>query len=299
METKENIHRFPRPMGITQMMHEYHQNKDPQILIQVKNYLINQWLMNNGVLCGIPYDINSFSQRLGIDINEVRLFMRDKVLNSKIWDKDRQEEIVQSLMGEQLAWALEDRMEISHQLDILRNSQNGKYTPFISAEVNKALKLKLEASTSLQSIVRTLVGGSTTNIFNQFNQQINNQQQEDTISIEEARSIILESQQALDKTAEVKYLEQAYDIGSLPEVVATKQEGVDTSKEGLTLNQNELNKITDNYKETLKETSREHHEMRREIEMRVDPDEPDPELEIYEEEEEEEPESIARTYLSH
>ena len=238
---------------------------------------------------------------LGIDIEYVRVFMRDRLLSSRIWDKDKQEELLNALLGEQLAWALEDRMEISHQLQILRDSQGGKYTPFISSEVNKTLKLKLESSTSLQSIIRNLTGGNTTNIFNQFNQQ-NNLNAENTISIEEARTIVLESQKVLTKTEEAKLLEDKYDINSLPEVVATKQEGVDTSKEGLNLNKKELNQITDNYKAAMEISSKEHHELRREIEMRIDTDSYDPEMDRYLEDDEileaEEDTSLAASFLN-
>lgn len=298
---KEEIVRFPRPLGTTAMILEYQKSGNPEDLIKVQNYLINQWLLGNGVLCGVTYDINSFSNRLGIDTEYVRIFMRDRLLSSKIWDRDKQEELLQALMGEQLAWALEDRMEISHQLQILRDSQGGKYTPFISAEVNKTLKLKLESSTSLQSIIRNLTGGNTTNIFNQFNQQNNLGAPVDTISIEEARTIVLESQKVLSKTEEAKLLEDRYDIKSLPEVVATKQEGVDTSKEGLNLNKKELNQITDNYKAAMEVSSKEHHELRREIEMRIDPDDEDPELDRYLDEdivEAEEVPSIASSFLN-
>lgn len=298
---KDKIVRFPRPLGTTAMILEYQKSGNPEDLIKVQNYLINQWLLGNGVLCGVTYDINSFSNRLGIDTEYVRIFMRDRLLSSKIWDKDKQEELLQALMGEQLAWALEDRMEISHQLQILRDSQGGKYTPFISAEVNKTLKLKLESSTSLQSIIRNLTGGNTTNIFNQFNQQNNLGAPVDTISIEEARTIVLESQKVLSKTEEAKLLEEKYDINSLPEVVATKQEGVDTSKEGLNLNKKELNQITDNYKAAMEVSSKEHHELRREIEMRIDPDEEDPEMDRYLDEdivEAEEVPSIASSFLN-
>ena len=222
-------------------------------------------------------------------------------MSSRIWDKDKQEELLNALLGEQLAWALEDRMEISHQLQILRDSQGGKYTPFISSEVNKTLKLKLESSTSLQSIIRNLTGGNTTNIFNQFNQQ-NNLNAENTISIEEARTIVLESQKVLTKTEEAKLLEDKYDINSLPEVVATKQEGVDTSKEGLNLNKKELNQITDNYKAAMEISSKEHHELRREIEMRIDTDSYDPEMDRYLEDDEileaEEDTSLAASFLN-
>lgn len=301
MAKEDKITRFPRPMGTTAMALEYQKTHEEEALIKVQNYLINQWLMGNGVLCGVTYDIKSFSNRLGIDIEYVRVFMRDRLLSSRIWDKDKQEELLNALLGEQLAWALEDRMEISHQLQILRDSQGGKYTPFISSEVNKTLKLKLESSTSLQSIIRNLTGGNTTNIFNQFNQQ-NNLNAENTISIEEARTIVLESQKVLTKTEEAKLLEDKYDINSLPEVVATKQEGVDTSKEGLNLNKKELNQITDNYKAAMEISSKEHHELRREIEMRIDTDSYDPEMDRYLEDDEileaEEDTSLAASFLN-
>ena len=299
MSEKENkMVRFPRPMGTTAMALEYQKNPNDELLIKIHNYIINQWLMGNGVLCGITYDINTFSYRMGIDINYIRVFMRDRLLSSRIWDKEKAEDLLQALMGEQLAWALEDRMEIAHQVNILRESHGGKYVPFISAELGKALKLKLESSTSLQSIVRNLTGGSTTNIFAQFNQQ-NNVTQQNAITVEEARQIVLESQRVLDKPEEAKLLEDRYDIKSLPEVVATKQEGVDTSKEGLNLNKAELMQITDDYKGAMSSFSKEHHELRREIEMRIDPDEEDPELYQYEDFEEEEKEdgSFASQFL--
>jgi hypothetical protein len=299
---KDNIKRFPRPMGTTAMAAEYQKSQNLEDLQKVYNYIINHWLMGNGMLCGIMYDINTFSTKTGIDINYIRVFMRDRLLQSKLWDKERQEEMLQALLGEQVAWALEDRMEISHQVNILRESQGGHYTPFISAELNKALKMKLDSSTSLQSIIRTFMGGGTTNIFNQFGDTQNNQlNQNQGISIEEARKIILESQKIMDKPQEAKLLADHYDLSSLPEVVATKQEGIDTTKEGLTLNTAEMRQITDDYKGAMELSSREHHELRREIEANIDPGDPDPEMDIYldeEQYEEKEPTSIAEQFLN-
>lgn len=299
MEKEKDIKRFPRPLGLTAMMKEYNATKDPSLLSKAQDYLINQWLMGNGVICGVMYDINLLSQKLGLDINYIRMYMRDRLLNSKIWDKDRQEEMVTGLLGEQLAWAMEDRMEVSHQVQVLREAQGGKYTPFISAELNKALKLKLDSSNSLQTIVRNLIGGSTTNIFQQFNQQNIQAADSQFISVDEARELIQEQQQVLPKSEEAKLLEAKYDIHLLPEVVATKQEGIDTTKEGLSLNKTELNMITDDYKGAMASSSREHHEMRREIEQNIDPDEPDPELDMYytEYEEEDEDNNISEQFL--
>lgn len=289
-------------MGTTAMAAEYQKSQNLEDLQKVYNYIINHWLMGNGMLCGIMYDINTFSTKTGIDINYIRVFMRDRLLQSKLWDKERQEEMLQALLGEQVAWALEDRMEISHQVNILRESQGGHYTPFISAELNKALKMKLDSSTSLQSIIRTFMGGGTTNIFNQFGDTQNNQlNQNQGISIDEARKIILESQKIMDKPQEAKLLADHYDLSSLPEVVATKQEGIDTTKEGLTLNTAEMRQITDDYKGAMELSSREHHELRREIEANIDSEDPDPEMDIYldeEQYEEKEPTSIAEQFLN-
>lgn len=286
-----SIMRKPRPMGLTQMSMEFQKSKNAEILDNMYTYLINNWYTNTGVVCGTHYDINSLASRFNIPRAYISRYMQETVLNSRILDKSKQEQLIEGIISEQITWALEDRMEIVNQVNILKASQGGKYTPFISSELNKALKLRLDSSTSLQSLVKSFTGGSTLNIFQQFNQQVNQAEEEKYITIEEAMEIIQQSAQIEDKSQEVKYIEAQYDFSALPEVVATKQQGVDTSKEGLTLNKAEINAITDNYKETIALSSKEHHEIRREIEQRIDPNEEDPELDIYEEitEPEEEP----------
>lgn len=278
-------HRFPRPMGLTALSIEYQKTLNEDTKDKLYNYLINQWFMNSGLICGVSYDINSLAIKFGIDPSYIKEFMRDGIINSRIWDKDRQEDLINGLLGEQLAWAIEDRMEIVQQVSLLKASQGGKYTPFISAELNKALKLRLEASTSLQSIIRGMTGGNQTNIFNQFNQQNINNHTENTITIEEARNIIQDSIANIPINEDAKLLSTKYDIASLPQVVATDQTGIDTTKEGLGINKLELNAITDNYKGAIESASKEHHELRREIEENIDPDSEDPELEIYNEDE--------------
>lgn len=281
METS-TIHRFPRPMGITALSVEYQKTGSPDSLNNLYKYFVNQWFMNNGLVCGKPYDTNQLTLVFNIPPTVVSQYMKDSVLGSHIFELSTNSEMVESLMGEQLKWVLEDRMEASQQVNLLRASQGNKYAPFISAELNKALKLKQESATAMGNVIRNLTGGNSVNIFTQINQQ-NNQQVNQGITIEEAREIVMESQKVLPKSEEAKLLEAKYDMGELPEVVAVKQTGVDTSKEGLNLNKVELNSITDNYQGALDVSSMEHHEQRREIEQRIDPYEEDPELDIYEE----------------
>lgn len=277
----ENIKRFPRPLGTTSLAVEYSLNPNDENRFRLYNHVVHQWLLSNGKFGGKYMDVNTLSQVTGIPTDYIQCFMRDQVMNSKIWDRDKQEELLNGLLGQTLAWALEDRLAIKSQVDLLRQSQNGHYTPFVSAELNKAIKMMLDSSTGLQSVIRTFMGGGTTNIFNMFNQQNNvDNHQENGISLEEAKRLIVESNSVLnDKSKEAKFLETKYDLGALPEVVATKQEGIDKDDYGgsFNINQAELKEVTDNYKASIESSSNDRHEMRREIEQNIDPYEEDPE----------------------
>lgn len=283
----KNIKRFPRPLGTTSLAIEYSLTPSDENRFRLYNHVIHQWLLSNGKFGGKYMDVNTLSQVTGIPTDYIQCFMRDQVMNSKIWDKDKQEELLNGLLGQTLAWALEDRLAIKAQVDLLRQSQNGHYTPFVSAELNKAMKMMLDSSTGLQSVIRTFMGGGTTNIFNMFNQQNNvDNHQENGISLEAAKQLILESNVVLnDKSKEARLLETKYDLMALPEVVATKQEGIDNEDYGgsFNINQSELKEVTDDYKASIEASSKDRHEMRREIEQNIDPDEEDPEnyIELY------------------
>lgn len=277
----ENIKRFPRPLGTTSLAVEYSLNPNDENRFRLYNHVVHQWLLSNGKFGGKYMDVNTLSQVTGIPTDYIQCFMRDQVMNSKIWDRDKQEELLNGLLGQTLAWALEDRLAIKSQVDLLRQSQNGHYTPFVSAELNKAIKMMLDSSTGLQSVIRTFMGGGTTNIFNMFNQQNNvDNHQENGISLEDAKRLIVESNSILnDKSKEAKLLETKYDLGALPEVVATKQDGIDNEDYGgsFNINQAELKEVTDDYKASIESSSKDRHEMRREIEQNIDPYEEDPE----------------------
>jgi hypothetical protein len=271
--------RIPRPLGITQLMSEYHNTHDNSLLDKIQSFIIQQWIISSGSICGIDYDIMELSNFLKCNPDRIRLHMKEQMLSTKLWDREQQSEMLESIMGQQLSWILEDRMEVEGQLKLLKKSQNGTYKPFISSEVSKVIGLKLNTSQTLQSVIKSLNGGGSINIFNQFNQQNNNESV--GITLQEALDIVQdENRKVLEQKKEVKYIEESYPIEQLPEVIATKQSNIDTSKEGLSLNRTELNSIVDNYKETTNMFDKEHHEMRREIELQIDKDSEDPELEI-------------------
>ena len=154
----ENVaRRFPRPLGLTSLAIEYQNTLTDDMSFRLWNHAVHQWLLSNGRFGGRYLDVNTLSKATGIPTEYVQGFMRDQVLNSKLWDKDKQEELLNGLLGQTLAWSLEDRLAIKAQVDLLRESQAGKYTPFVSAELNKAMKMMLDSSTGLQQVIRTFM----------------------------------------------------------------------------------------------------------------------------------------------
>lgn len=276
--------RLPRPFGITQAMAEYHKNPLPETRSTITAYLIQQWIIFNGRVCGRSFNALQLADFLGCDPEIIRIQMRDQFLATKLWDRDKQEELINSLIGQQVIWAMEDRMEVENQLDILKRSQGDKYTPFITSELNKVIGMKMTSTQGMSSILKSLSGGGSINIFNNNQQQTNN-----GISMDQALELIQRENAQIAETVEkeqnqlygheIKYIEATHnDLSDIPEVVATEQRGVDVSKEGLGLSQSELNQIADNYKGAIAAFDGDHHEMRREIEMQIDPDEEDPEI---------------------
>lgn len=286
--------RIPRPYGATSLAAQYHITKEEQYLRQFQNFMIQQWCLCSGNICGQTYDIQSLAKSLNVQVEDIRIHMRDEVLKSRVWDSEHQEELLKGLIGQMISWTLEDRVRINGQINLLTASQGGTYKPFISAELNKAMKMGLESSTAMQSLVARLTGGGqTTNIFNMFQQNNEQNIQNNFVTRDDVLEILSGEQKQLPKSEQAKLLESRYDLSSLPEVVATRQEGVDTSKEGLGgIDVKKLQQVTDNLKAANLAALEDHHSMRREIEMNIDQDEEDPELDSYEDDKPE-PESFS------
>ena len=262
---------------MTQALQEYHKTQDPEKLNSIQSYFIQNWIMNNQFICGRIFSVIELSNFLKCDPDRIRIHMRDQLLNTKLWDKDKQEDLINALIGQQVTWALEDRMAVEGQVRLLQRSQGQQYTPFVSSEVNKALGMKIQTTANLGSILKSLQGGGSINIFNQQNNT-----EVTYLTMEQAVQIVSEENaKMIGQGADIQYIEAHYDQAELPEVVATRQLGVDTSKEGIQIGTGELVKEADSYKALLAVSDKDHHEMRREIEMQIDPDEDDPEMQIY------------------
>lgn len=279
MKESKIVPRFPRGLGITQLALQANAG-DNEALKNLTKSIIHTWIVNNGRLWARVYSVNELSDFLKCEPSIIQMQMKQTFLDNGLFDRNKMDEIADSLMGACIGWALEDRMEISQQVQILRDSQGGRYAPFITAEVNKAIGLKQQSTTSLQSLVRAVSGGGTVNIFNQQNNQFNNTgESEPVLTRDIAMSMIQKELADKGGIKELEYVENQYDFKELPVVVATKQDGNRGDKEGLTLKKAELDSVTGDYQGALKAFEEDHHQIRREIEEGIDYEEIDPELE--------------------
>lgn len=278
MKEQKIVPRFPRGMGVTQLALQANAGDD-EALKNLTKFIIHTWIVNNGKLWARVYSVNELADFLKCEPAIIQMQMKQTFLDNGLFDRSKMNEIADSLMGACISWALEDRMEVSQQVQILRDSQGGRYAPFITSEVNKALGLKQQSTTSLQSLVRAVTGGGTVNIFAQQNNQFNNgAQEEQTLTRDEAMEMIQRELADKGGIKEIEYVENQYDFKELPVVVATKQNGNIGEKEGLTFKNGELDSITGDYHGALKVFDEDHHQIRREIEEGIAYEEVDPEI---------------------
>ena len=278
MKEQKVISRFPRGIGITQLALQANAGDD-EALKNLTKFIIHTWIVNNGRLWSRVYSVNELADFLKCEPSIIQMQMKQTFLDNGLFDRDKMNEIADSLMGACIGWALEDRMEISQQVQVLRDSQGGRYAPFITPEVNKALGLKQQSTTSLQSLVRAMSGGGTVNIFQQNNQfNNNNTQEEHALTRNEAMLMIQKELANNGSIKEIEYVENQYDFKELPVVVATKQTGNHSEKEGLNLRRKELDSVTEDYRGALEVFDEDHHQIRREIEEGIAYEEIDPEI---------------------
>lgn len=278
MKESKIVPRFPRGLGITQLALQANAGDD-EALKNLTKFIVHTWIVNNGRLWARVYSVNELADFLKCEPAIIQMQMKQTFLDNGLFDRSKMNEIADSLMGACISWALEDRMEVSQQVQILRDSQGGRYAPFITSEVNKALGLKQQSTTSLQSLVRAVTGGGTVNIFAQQNNQFNNgAQEEQTLTRDEAMEMIQRELADNGGIKEIEYVENQYDFKELPVVVAIKQDGNRGEKEGLTLKNGELDSVTGDYHGALKVFDEDHHQIRREIEEGIAYEEVDPEI---------------------
>lgn len=230
------MERIPRPKGTTELGSLYNKTKDTTDLDTLINHIIRHYINTGFKYCHNTIDLNTFSQYTGIDIGLIQqqmLYRSNDLIN--LADPEIQQDHIRAILKTALSGALSDRNRAITQYEHLAKAQGQTYKPFISGEVNKALKLTLDTTQNLTNLYKALVGNEAHIVINNTNAL----QQNNTnyLTIEKALTVLQQhSPKALapgEPNPQLEGLYSDHQLDNTPEVVASKQQGLDTSKEGL------------------------------------------------------------------
>lgn len=245
------VKRIPRPKGATEINQALkalsnHQNKEPnkqeesfkdinieELQSRYTKHIVNHYINTGYTYCHQPMNIEQFSQYTNIDPETIYSEIMDTGNNQfNILQKEAQQGFLRAIIFGSLKNALTDRSRALQQYNTLLASQGNRYLPFVSGEVNKALKLVMESGTEMLNIYKALAGTQGLKVLEPEDHR--NKAHENYLTTEKAIEI-MGTQDALplnkDEMA-LDSLEERY-LNGTPVVQATEQQGIDTSKEGL------------------------------------------------------------------
>lgn len=223
--------RIPRPQGLTNILNLYNNKQiDKENVLQ---YIVRIYVQSNYTIDGTFYTLLELSNILNTPDSILQRYINKYYENMETIGQ------TQEALNSQMAWArgvqkmaLNLALEGTHfareQLLTLRFSQNGQYQPFISKEVNSAIKIYADSTKTIAEMAKGL------------------QPSQPTISILNQQGIAVAQHAALGPLEAMKLIEakmtetMGFEIGSeghihylinspaliqgLPEVVATSNQ---------------------------------------------------------------------------
>lgn len=164
----ETTTRVPRPKGVTYLSIEYNKSKDNQAYLALIQHIITQYALSGFRYLGIPVSIPMLAQNLNIPQSQIVQAVSQVGNNLGNFDNgEAVQDTIKTIMALSTQFAMQDRGLIHNQLETLLISQDGKYKPFVTSEVNKNLKLMLDSTKNIMDLHKTFfTDASTTNIIN-------------------------------------------------------------------------------------------------------------------------------------
>jgi len=198
--------RLPRPQGSTYLAIKRSQSED-----ESERENIHQTLLKHLVTL---YTTEGFRWN-GIPTNIVQLATILKQPQSVIMDLVSQagtnmgslaspqniNNTLQSLITLSTSFSIQDRGLIMQQLELLLSSQDGKYKPFVSSEVNKTLKLALDSNKNIQDLYKTLTTQSP--ITNILIQSADTSDSKEYLSPDQAIALVNKERKSLSNTKDL------------------------------------------------------------------------------------------------
>lgn len=200
------IERMPRPTGVTILAQQMNKAKSKKLRKQRKekliSHIINIYTMSGFRINDRTLSIPQLATLLKTKVETIQSAMLGTSHTLEAFkDPKKLSDTAAALANMSTLWAIQDRGTVQHQLEILMKSQGEKYMPFISGEISRLLSTLLQSNKQVADIFRTFYqSGSTINI----NNQIQNNNQSQTLTVEEAYKIVQTSQPKEIQTDNIK-----------------------------------------------------------------------------------------------
>lgn len=208
------IERMPRPTGVTILAQQMNKAKSKKLRKQRKekliSHIVNIYTMSGFRINDRTLSIPQLATLLKTKVETIQSAMLGTSHTLEAFkDPQKLSDTAAALANMSTLWAIQDRGTVQHQLEILMKSQGEKYMPFISGEISRLLSTLLQSNKQVAEIFRTFYqSGSTINI----NNQIQNNNQSQTLTVEEAYKIVQTSQPKeiqTDNIRQAKILDKA------------------------------------------------------------------------------------------
>lgn len=200
------IERMPRPTGVTILAQQMNKAKSKKLRKQRKekliSHIVNIYTMSGFRINDRTLSIPQLATLLKTKVETIQSAMLGTSHTLEAFkDPKKLSDTAAALANMSTLWAIQDRGTVQHQLEILMKSQGEKYMPFISGEISRLLSTLLQSNKQVAEIFRTFYQSeSTINI----NNQIQNNNQSQTLTVEEAYKIVQTSQPKEIQTDNIK-----------------------------------------------------------------------------------------------
>jgi len=283
--------RVPRPLGMTHLSMQYQKTKSQEDRDKVLRYFMQQYVMDGLHYQGQSMNLQQLSHTIQVPLSELYPYMSEGARAiSGLVSADNLGGTLETLAALSIQATMDNYGKAKNQHDLLAAAQGGVYKPFISAEVNKAMKNLFDSTKSIGEVYSNFFKDTSTKI-----QIFQPKQTEDAdvLTTEDAIAMLNAPEAAKplkEDEVKMKSLYEEYDIElGTPEVNYNGQniEGdkntfLKLTPGGVPIHRDEeedqeaevINEITQKVLEAPKKKAvkRKSHENRREVEEQLDED---------------------------
>lgn len=234
--------RVPRTRGLTEasIRYRHSNNKEEQQARQEDLYrlLLDRYIADGFRLNGEPVDIHYLSELTGLSLSTImRAITKNHQRLANLMTEEDTLDTSRALLAAIIGNSWADRGRIMGQVELLERAQAGQYVPFVSATLNQALKLLLETNKPILEVAKLLRPAGTGVTINNTNSQ--EEHNHEHLTVNQAVNLLgtKGGPGLLEDEGAKAGLKEAHGINlkELPEVVATRQQGIGIEQDTITL----------------------------------------------------------------